>query len=279
MADLLTTRQVQEILKVDRTTIYRMVDSGQLPAVRVGKQWRFAQSDLDQLLNAAKIAPEPQAILNVEQPAVTTSPTRERQAQSAPWALPAEVSLRELLPLTAVQMIQDVFAEALAITIVVTDMAGHPITHVSNPCGLYYTVLSDDDAVARCIQDWQHFAGAISLEPKFSPNDLGLLCARGLIRVGNVLQGMVFIGGIAPDQWPPSQAQVAAMAAHFHVAPQLLLAHIDEVFHLDRAQRRHVLSLVQRMADMISLLLEDRSVLYNRLQMAEALLAAASSKT
>jgi predicted DNA-binding transcriptional regulator AlpA len=31
MAELLTTRQVQELLHVDRTTIYRLVASDQLP--------------------------------------------------------------------------------------------------------------------------------------------------------------------------------------------------------------------------------------------------------
>ena len=41
MADLLTTSQVQDRLQVDRTTIYRMIDAGHLPAIRVGKQWRF----------------------------------------------------------------------------------------------------------------------------------------------------------------------------------------------------------------------------------------------
>jgi len=38
MSELLTTHQVQDLLKVDRSTIYRMVEAGRLPAVRVGKQ-------------------------------------------------------------------------------------------------------------------------------------------------------------------------------------------------------------------------------------------------
>ncbi len=43
MTELLTTRQVQALLHVDRTTIYRMVESGELPRWCVGKQWRFAR--------------------------------------------------------------------------------------------------------------------------------------------------------------------------------------------------------------------------------------------
>lgn len=239
MADLLTTRQVQEILRVDRTTIYRMVEGGQLPAIRVGKQWRFAQADLDRWLQSG-----------TAQPVSTTGP----KLPAAP-PLPAK---QDLLPRPYVQMLQDAFADALGVTLVVTDMAGHPLTHVSNPCGLYAFVLRDDEAVTRCILDWQRIAGQIPLEPKFSPNDLGVLCARGLIRVGNELKGMVFCGGIAPDQWPPLADQVAATATHFGVLPETLATHIGEAHYLDRRQREHVLRFVQRIADLISQLLEDR---------------------
>jgi hypothetical protein len=125
---------------------------------------------------------------------------------------------------------------------------------------LYSFVLRDDEAITRCIQDWQRLAGTIPLEPKFSPNDLGVLCARGLIRVGNELKGMVFVGGIAPDQWPPAAEQVAATAEHFGVPSAALTSHIAEAHYLDRRQRDHVLSFVQRIADLISQLLEDRKV-------------------
>ncbi|MCA9947998.1 MAG: helix-turn-helix domain-containing protein, partial [Anaerolineales bacterium] len=38
MEDLLTTRQVQELLQVDRTTVYRMRKDGRLTGVKVGQQ-------------------------------------------------------------------------------------------------------------------------------------------------------------------------------------------------------------------------------------------------
>lgn len=246
MADLLTTRQVQDLLKIDRTTIYRMVEGGQLPAIRVGKQWRFTQADLDRLLTTpatviAAVAGQATApAVQTELPATQPSP---------------EHPLRDLLPLAVTQMMQDVVADALGVTIVITDMQGHPVTHVSNPCSLYRVLLADEAAVTQCIQEWQRLAGRVTLEPKFSPNDLGLLCARGLIRTGNLLKGMVFFGGIAPDQWPPDKEQVKIIAAHFKIAPQTLAPHIDEVYQLDRRQRDHLLPFVQRVADIFSLLL------------------------
>jgi excisionase family DNA binding protein len=35
-------------LKVNPRTIYRLIRSGELPAVRIGRQWRFRRSDLDE---------------------------------------------------------------------------------------------------------------------------------------------------------------------------------------------------------------------------------------
>lgn len=44
----LTTREVQACLRVTPRTIYRLIESGELPAVRVGRRWRFRQRDLDE---------------------------------------------------------------------------------------------------------------------------------------------------------------------------------------------------------------------------------------
>jgi excisionase family DNA binding protein len=38
---LLTLDQVAEYLNVDKATVYRLVTQKQLPAFRVGSQWRF----------------------------------------------------------------------------------------------------------------------------------------------------------------------------------------------------------------------------------------------
>ena len=43
MNDLLTTRQIEEILKVDRITIYRMLGDGRLRGFKVGGQWRKSE--------------------------------------------------------------------------------------------------------------------------------------------------------------------------------------------------------------------------------------------
>ena len=226
MTDLLTTSEVQQILSVDRTTIYRMVESGRLPAIRVGKQWRFSRPEIERWLRSQAAT------------GLGTGPGRSEAPETAATHQPqAAAPLGELLPLQSCQMIQDAFADALGVMIVITDMAGQPVTRVSNACGLYEAVMATGDSVARCIQNWQRMAGGLTLEPKFTPSELGLLCARGLIRSGNELKGMVFLGGIAPDAWPPAQEDLAMIADHFGVAQADVDANIEGVHRLDRPAR------------------------------------------
>jgi excisionase family DNA binding protein len=52
----LTTEEVLACLKVTPRTVYRLIQAGELPAVRVGRQWRFRQADLENWL-AAREAP------------------------------------------------------------------------------------------------------------------------------------------------------------------------------------------------------------------------------
>jgi excisionase family DNA binding protein len=256
MTELLTTNQVQELLSVDRTTIYRMAQGGQLPALRVGKQWRFDRVEIDRWLRL-------QAASGVT-PGATAPTPAPASAQSA---------LADLLPLASVQLIQDAFADVLGVMMVVTDMEGQPVTRVSNPCGLYETVIGNAEAATRCIQGWQRMAGELTLEPKFAPSELGLLCARGLIRSGNELKGMVFLGGIAPEEWPPSPEKVDAIALHYGLEPECVRRSVQAVHRLEKPDRERALSFVQRMADICSHLLQDWSGLHHRLQAIASLTA------
>jgi excisionase family DNA binding protein len=64
----LTTDEVLEYLQVNLRTVYRLIKAGRLPAVRVGRQWRFRRSDIDAWLDSERVrAGRP--------PASTASPT------------------------------------------------------------------------------------------------------------------------------------------------------------------------------------------------------------
>lgn len=57
----LTTEEVLAYLQVNLRTVYRLIDAGKLPAVRVGRQWRFRRRDIDAWLDqqGAATAPVP----------------------------------------------------------------------------------------------------------------------------------------------------------------------------------------------------------------------------
>lgn len=224
MAELLTTQQVQNLLKVDRTTIYRMVESGKLPAVRVGKQWRFDPYQIERWLGrslAGEFALE--------------------QNGAAAW-----------LPLETAQMIQDAFADALGVTLIATDLSGAPLTQVSNPCPFLRTLLQPPGALRRCVSTWQRLADSLCLEPRWTPSETGLLCARGFIRVGNTLKGMVVAGGVEPPNWPPAEAELRAIAAAFGADEAQVLAAAQQVHRLDEPRQAMVLRFVQRIADVLA---------------------------
>lgn len=46
----LTVCEVAQMLRVSNMTVYRLINAGQLPAVRVGKSYRVREEDLDSYL-------------------------------------------------------------------------------------------------------------------------------------------------------------------------------------------------------------------------------------
>src|ERR1700680_1782057 len=51
----LTTEEVLECLQVNLRTVYRLIKAGKIPAVRVGRQWRFRKRDIDACLDSQRI--------------------------------------------------------------------------------------------------------------------------------------------------------------------------------------------------------------------------------
>lgn len=240
MGEMLTAKDIQDLLLVDRSTVYRMAEAGRIPAIKVGRQWRFPTPQIESWMRTQGTAVSP---------TIPHYPTTHLN------------TLDNQFPVACLQIIQDTFADALGIMIIITDMEGDPITEFSNPCG-FFTALSDETEVwETCMAHWREMAEDLSLEPQFMPSFLGLLCARGLIRMGHELRGMVLVGGVAPDDWPPSPAAIELMANELHIAPERIETYIDDVFEMDTDRRAEVLTFVQRIANIVSHILHERNML------------------
>lgn len=44
--NLITVREAANYLRISARTVYRLIESGQIGAVRIGKQWRIPVGDL-----------------------------------------------------------------------------------------------------------------------------------------------------------------------------------------------------------------------------------------
>lgn len=52
--NFLTTEEVLDYLQVNLRTVYRLIKAGKIPAVRVGRQWRFRKRDIDAWLESSR---------------------------------------------------------------------------------------------------------------------------------------------------------------------------------------------------------------------------------
>jgi excisionase family DNA binding protein len=169
---LLTAEDVSRLLHVDASTVYRMASDGRLPAVKVGRQWRFPADRIARLLDVpfgGEASGEPATLTEQAQPVV------------------------------------DVAAELLGVMMVVTDMSGRPVTAVANPCPWFQHRLGSPEGAQlldRCLAEWRLMADDPDLQPRFHEGALGFECARALVRDGSRLVGMVLAGGVAPDGQP-----------------------------------------------------------------------------
>ena len=50
--EVLTIRDVADLLNVGTKTVYTMAQNGELPAFKVGGQWRFRRADIDMWIQA-----------------------------------------------------------------------------------------------------------------------------------------------------------------------------------------------------------------------------------
>lgn len=52
--ELLTTQEALELLKIDRKTLYKLLKNGDLPAIKLGSQWRIPVEEIEKLVGKAQ---------------------------------------------------------------------------------------------------------------------------------------------------------------------------------------------------------------------------------
>ena len=88
----LTTEEVLEYLQVNLRTVYRLIKAGKIPAVRVGRQWRFRKRDIDAWLDSQR----PRG----DRPAGPPAAAPARSTRQRVLVVDDEASIRDLLSKT-----------------------------------------------------------------------------------------------------------------------------------------------------------------------------------
>ncbi len=101
----LTTEEVLEYLQVNLRTVYRLIKAGKIPAVRVGRQWRFRKRDIDAWLDSQRPRTAGQQAV-----AIAGASARPSSASARPRILVVddEASIRDLLSKTLAMSDYDV---------------------------------------------------------------------------------------------------------------------------------------------------------------------------
>ena len=244
---LLTARQLQELLQVDRITIYRMLNDGRLRGFKVGGQWRFSRRVIEHWLE------EQRASLGVSEP-----------SKSSDGLQPSA----EALPLSCIRAIQDVFAEALGVGTVTTDVDGNPLTPVAHSCEFCDLILSTEAGRRRCIGSWQAAAAEPGDTPRLATCHAGLRYVWGRIEVRGEFVAATHAGqflGSPPTggEWP---VRLAGLAAATGISEQKLRQALARVPVLDETRRQQVPRLLHRVATTFSEIGEERLSLLGRLR-------------
>lgn len=211
MEDFLTTRQVQDVLKVDRITIYRMLGDGRLKGTKIGQQWRFSVHEVERLMNGAGQAEE-----------IRPAPGRMG------------------LPLHCIQTIQNLLAEVAGINALVVDMQGAPVTE---PSGQYQPGAEDSQA-------WRAFAEASRAGQRSFSGANGLEYTGAPVLDGGEQIGLFLAGPFSPGGERPTPPGVPVISAARRAEVEAWPAAAVRAIHSVLRERTQFINRLQQIADL-----------------------------
>ena len=237
--NLLTAKQVQELLHVDRTTIYRMLKDGRLTGIKVGERWRFSEQEVDGLLSGASHLDD----------------------ESLPISADA-------LPLHCMQPVQDVFAEIAEVGAVTANVNGRPLTRISNSCDFCKLIMGSEDGRQACIESWRKLAQSGNQTPDFINCHAGLQYARARIEVGGELIAILVAGQFYVNSPEPEEEteRLQALAKKYHIDLELLTRAAEQISVLDARKVPQISGWLERVAHTFEQISSERASLKYRLE-------------
>lgn len=226
MEELLTVRKLQELLGVDRITIYRMLRDGRLRGVKVGGRWRFRRTDV-------------QALLMPRVPAARASISS--------------------LPAGCVRALQLVLAEALGLSISILGPDGSLLGAVEGGCRYCQAIRRSSTGLGRCA------ASLASVATGSGRCHASLCCFAWPLELGGQPLGRLVACGYrrAEEEW---RAQLGALSAQLGLAEDALEATAACVPVLGVAEEERLRRVLARAAEALGEMARERLAYQERLE-------------
>lgn len=239
MDELLTTRQLQEYLQVDRITVYRMLNDGRLKGVKIGNQWRFQKGELERLLDEPRGAPQQEGSGDLQD-----------------------------FPSDCIVKVQQLFAGLLGVGAVIISLQGEALhaPHYSNP--FCRAMLTHPATCEECQNSWKEIAGDGKGKMDFHTCHAGLKYLKVPLKVEGKTAAWLIAGQYRLEKVGAEDNKeiLTSLAAISGASAMELREVYKSVPLLGDFQRKQVLEWTPRVALTIQSILDERKQIMDRLK-------------
>ncbi|MDO9084624.1 MAG: PocR ligand-binding domain-containing protein [Anaerolineaceae bacterium] len=238
MENFLTTKQVQDLFKIDRITVYRMLQDGRLKGVKIGNQWRFPQREVERLLSGS------------------------------PVELPISDDKDSIFPIHCVQTIQNLFTSVSQCSALIIDQDGKAVTQISQPGPVCELLLSTSEGKQICESSWREISEQAKGRAEIFSCHAGLKYFGSVILNQNKKQG-VFLAGefyLADSDLTQNFEILKRTAFQCGINEQALISAAQKVRRLSVAEQHHLSFQPAAAATAVESILSERTVFMERLQ-------------
>ena len=254
-AELLTTKEVEDLIQLNRVTIYRLIREANFPAVKVGGQWRFPREAVEAWLVEQGRVPEPAS--------VGEATTEDSETQT-----PRQPTLTDLFATPEIISVLEAFSKAVGLSVLVTDKCGQ--TLVDHPgcrhpfCQL---VRNAREGQTACL------GARVAIENADTSHRL-IGCAAGLcylrtpIELDNQAIAFVFMGPLltSASNRDAVQDNLTAFSHEIGVAPAVMLAQAKSVASFTDEQISILVDLLSQIISAILRIVRERLSVTRRLK-------------
>ncbi len=236
-SEFLTTKQVINLLHIDRTTLYRMLNDGRIKGVKIGNQWRFSKSEVDRLLSGV------------------SSETEELKKDFI-----------EDIPYQCIIPVQDVVADIAEIGLFLADKDGKQLTEISNSCEFCEMIRSTEKGRAACAVSWQKLAQSKETEGHFIQCHAGLQYAMAKVDDTSQKLGMLIAGQFTLKNLKEnlSRDKIKLLAEKLELDKKELISAAKKIAVLDDRRETKISGWLKKLAKTFARLTRDRADFISR---------------